>query len=132
MSRLRRLPTVRVRLLSCDGSSHALARGHRNAADARAPIPPGMQEEEGFSVHVSATRDGRYLTITAMSKTSTEVHTMPAADPAAAPSLVLRRTPGALPTPLPPPTSPDPRSPRPPPPGHSPVALAPHDALSKE
>lgn len=66
----------------------------------------GVQEEEGFSVHVSATRDARYLTITAMSKTSTEVHTMDASDPSAAPALVHRRTAGSAPTPL---RRPDPR-----------------------
>eukprot|EP00892_Ulva_mutabilis_P003538 jgi/Ulvmu1/1556/UM110_0019.1 len=54
------------------------------------------EEEEAFSVHVSATRDARYVTITAMSKTATEVHTMDAADPAAAPTLVHRRTQGLL------------------------------------
>jgi hypothetical protein len=55
-----------------------------------------LQEEEGFSVHVGATRDAKYLTITAASKTCTEVHVMDAACVESGPVLVHRRCPGAL------------------------------------
>lgn len=57
-----------------------------------------LQEEEGFSVHVGATRDSKYLTITAASKKCTEVHVMDADCAESAPVLVHRRTPGMQPT----------------------------------
>jgi hypothetical protein len=53
-----------------------------------------LQEEEGFSVHVGATRDGRYVTLTAASKTATEVHLMDTRCADSAPVLVHRRTAG--------------------------------------
>jgi protease II len=76
----------------CDSISHS-------NFDAVSCVCVLMQEEEGFSVHVGATRDARYLTITAASKTCTEVHIMDAGCPESGPVLVHRRTPGMRPPP---------------------------------
>jgi hypothetical protein len=53
-----------------------------------------LQEMEGFHVHVGQTSDGQHITITAMSKSSTEVHLLDAAQPDSAPQLVHERLPG--------------------------------------
>lgn len=54
-----------------------------------------MQEYEGYHVHVGLTSDSRFVTITALSKTSTEVHLLDARKPDSAPQLVHERMPGA-------------------------------------
>jgi hypothetical protein len=65
------------------------ARSLLNAREARA------QEFEGFHVHVGLTSDSRYITITALSKSSTEVYLLDAHNPDSGPQLVHERMPGA-------------------------------------
>lgn len=54
-----------------------------------------LQEAEGWHVSLTKTSDGRYLAITALSKSSTEVHLLDAARPDSAPQCVHDRVPGA-------------------------------------
>lgn len=54
------------------------------------------EESEGFHVHVNLTADGRWVTISSVSKASTEVHLMDAADAESGPEMLQDRDAGLL------------------------------------